>query len=77
VADDGERENFHRSARARPPPADAPDPLPATTTTHVTSSIQDFAVSLGSALANSELPRPLRMIVAGFTGSGSGRRSRS
>jgi hypothetical protein len=39
-------ENFHRSARARPPPADTPDEAPAITTSQVTSLIQDFAVSL-------------------------------
>jgi hypothetical protein len=43
--------NFHRSARARPPPADTPDESPAVTTSQVTPSIQDFAVSLGSDLA--------------------------
>jgi len=39
-------ENFHRSARARPPPADTPDEASAITTSQVTSLIQDFAVSL-------------------------------
>jgi hypothetical protein len=38
--------NFHRSARARPPPADTPDESSAVTTSQVTPSIQDFAVSL-------------------------------
>jgi hypothetical protein len=38
--------NFHRSARARPPPADTPDESSAATTSQVTPSIQDFAVSL-------------------------------
>jgi hypothetical protein len=38
--------NFHRSARARPPPADTPDESSAATTPQVTPSIQDFAVSL-------------------------------
>ena len=46
VADDGELKNFHRSARARPPPADTPDESSAATTSQVTPSIQDFAVSL-------------------------------
>jgi hypothetical protein len=40
--------NFHRSARARPPPADTPDKSSAVTTPQVTPSIQDFAVSLGN-----------------------------
>ena len=31
----------------RPPPADTPDESPAVTTSQVTPSIQDFAVSLG------------------------------
>jgi predicted MFS family arabinose efflux permease len=39
--------NFHRSARARPPPADTPDESSAVTTSQVTPSIHDFAVSLG------------------------------
>jgi hypothetical protein len=38
--------NFHRSARARPPPADTPDESSAVTTSQVTPSTQDFAVSL-------------------------------
>jgi hypothetical protein len=38
--------NFHRSARARPPPADTLDESSAVTTSQVTPSIQDFAVSL-------------------------------
>src|SRR5438046_328727 len=38
--------NFHRSARARPPPADTPDESSAVTTSQVTPSIHDFAVSL-------------------------------
>jgi len=38
--------NFHRSARARPPPADTPDGLSAVTTSQVKPSIHDFAVSL-------------------------------
>jgi hypothetical protein len=38
--------NFHRSARARPPPADTPDESSVVTTSQVTPSIQDFAVSL-------------------------------
>jgi hypothetical protein len=38
--------NFHRSARARPPPADTQDQSSAATTSQVTPSIQDFAVSL-------------------------------
>ncbi len=42
--------NFHRSARARPPPADTPDESSAVTTSQVTPSIQDFAVSLAAAL---------------------------
>jgi hypothetical protein len=42
-------ENFHRSARARPPPADTPDEASAITTSQVTSLIQDFAVSLNHA----------------------------
>ena len=40
--------NFHRSARARPPPADTADESSAVTTSQVTPSIQDFAVSLGT-----------------------------
>jgi hypothetical protein len=39
--------NFHRSARARPPRANMPDGSSAVTTSQVTLSIQDFAVSLG------------------------------
>jgi hypothetical protein len=39
-------ENFHRSARARPPPADTPDEASAVATSQVTHSIHDFAVSL-------------------------------
>ena len=39
--------NFHRSARARPPPADTPDDSSAVTPSQVTPSTQDFAVSLG------------------------------
>jgi hypothetical protein len=46
VAGDVSVENFHRSARARPPPADTPDEASAITTSQVTSLIQDFAVSL-------------------------------
>ena len=38
--------NSHRSARARPPPADTPDESSAVTTSQITPSIQDFAVSL-------------------------------
>jgi hypothetical protein len=38
--------NFHRSARARPPLADAPDESSAVTTSQVTPSIHDFAVAL-------------------------------
>jgi hypothetical protein len=38
--------NFHRSARARPPPADTQDESSAVTTSQVTPSTQDFAVSL-------------------------------
>jgi hypothetical protein len=38
--------NFHRSARARPPPPDTPDESSAVTTSQVTPSIHDFAVSL-------------------------------
>ena len=38
--------NFHRSARARPPPADTPDESSAVTTSQVKPSIHDFAVSL-------------------------------
>jgi hypothetical protein len=38
--------NFHRSARARPPPADTPDESSAVMTSQVKPSIQDFAVSL-------------------------------
>jgi hypothetical protein len=38
--------NFHRSARARPPPADTPDESSAVMTSQVTTSIHDFAVSL-------------------------------
>ncbi len=41
--------NFHRSARARPPPADTPGESSAVTTSQVTHSIQDFAVSLSNA----------------------------
>ena len=59
AADDGERENFHRSAQARPPPADTPDPSPAATTSQVTPSIQDFAVSLAAWV-------PSSLIGAGF-----------
>jgi hypothetical protein len=44
--------NFHRSARARPPPADTPDESSAVTTSQVTPSIQDFAVSLGAKAAD-------------------------
>jgi hypothetical protein len=47
VAGDVSVENFHRSARARPPPADTPDEASTITTSQVTSLIQDFAVSLG------------------------------
>ena len=39
--------NFHRSARARPPPADTQDESSAVTTSQVTPSTQDFAVSRG------------------------------
>jgi hypothetical protein len=39
--------NFHRSARARPPPADTQDESSAVTTSQVKPSTQDFAVSLG------------------------------
>jgi hypothetical protein len=41
--------NFHRSARARPPPPDTPDESSAVTTSQVTPSIHDFAVSLATA----------------------------
>jgi hypothetical protein len=47
VAGDVSVENFHRSARARPPPADTPDEASTITTSQATSLIQDFAVSLG------------------------------
>jgi hypothetical protein len=43
--------NFHRSARARPPPADTQDESSAVTTSQVTPSTQDFAVSLLGAPA--------------------------
>jgi hypothetical protein len=43
--------NFHRSARARPPPADTPDESSAVTTSQVTPSIHDFAVSLPATAA--------------------------
>jgi hypothetical protein len=46
-ADDGERENFHRSAQARPPPADTPHAPPVVTTPQVKDSLHDFAVPLG------------------------------
>jgi len=39
-------ENFHRSARARPPPVDTPDKSPAAPTPQVTPSVHDFAVSM-------------------------------
>jgi hypothetical protein len=48
--------NFHRSARARPPPPDTPDESSAVTTSQVTPSIHDFAVSLGYLRLN---PRQL------------------
>ena len=44
MAGDGGVKNFHRSARARPPPADTPDESSAVTTSQVTPSIHDFAV---------------------------------
>jgi hypothetical protein len=47
AADDGERRNFHRSARACPPRSDTPGTSPATTTPQVTALLHDFAVSLG------------------------------
>jgi len=53
--------NFHRSARARPPPADTPDESSAVTTSQVTPSIHDFAVSLapdGSPLVRTQLRPP-------------------
>ena len=58
-ADDGERENFHRSARAGPcpPPADTPHALPVVMTSQVTPSLHDF----GGALGLSCLRRGLRL----------------
>ncbi len=47
VAGDGERRNFHRSARAPPATTDTPDTSPDVTTSQVTASLHDFAVSLG------------------------------
>lgn len=47
VADDGERENFHHSARPCPPPVDTPHALPVITTSQVKDSFHDFAVPLG------------------------------
>src|SRR5690242_15715049 len=49
VAGAGERENFHRSAPPCPPPADTPDASLLVTTSQVTASLHDFAVSLGRA----------------------------
>jgi hypothetical protein len=46
-AGDGERENFHRSARALPAAADTPGISSPPTAPQVTALIQDFAVSLG------------------------------
>jgi len=46
VAGDGERENFHRSARARLPSADTPDTSPAAAKQQLTVSIHYFAGSL-------------------------------
>jgi hypothetical protein len=54
--------NFHRSARARPPPADTQDESSAVTTSQVTPSTQDFAVSL------------IRERIEGDTGDGHPRR---
>jgi hypothetical protein len=48
--------NFHRSARARPPPADTLDESSAVTTSQVTPSIQDFAVSLGRTYPRPPIP---------------------
>jgi hypothetical protein len=45
VAGNGERRNFHRSARALSAAADAPDTSPVVTTSQVIASIHDFAVS--------------------------------
>jgi hypothetical protein len=56
--------NFHRSARARPPPADTPDESSAVTTSQVTPSIQDFAVSLPRNRSIS-LPGPLANTLTG------------
>src|SRR5690349_2161396 len=49
VAGAGERENFHRSAPPCPPPADTPDASLLVTTSQVTASLHDFAVSLRRA----------------------------
>jgi hypothetical protein len=44
---DGERENFHRSARTLPAIRATPDTSPVVTISQVTASLHDFAVSLG------------------------------
>jgi hypothetical protein len=46
VAGDGTRENFHRSARPRPPPANTPDPPLVPTAPQVTAPPNDLAGSL-------------------------------
>jgi hypothetical protein len=51
-------ENFHRFAGARPPPADTPDTSSVVTTSQVTPSIHDFAVSLVPLAADAYLKAP-------------------
>jgi hypothetical protein len=46
MAEDDERENFHRSARALPATRGQPHALPVVTTSQVKDSLHDFAVPL-------------------------------
>jgi hypothetical protein len=48
AAEDGERRNFHRSARSLPAARRRAGHISSITTSQVTASIHDFAVSLGS-----------------------------
>lgn len=48
VTGDGERGNFYRSARTRPPPTEMPDSSPSAMKPQFTALIHDFAASLGS-----------------------------
>ena len=56
-ADDGERRNFHRFARAPPATRRHAGHISPTATSQVTASLHDFAVSLAQARSSDEFAR--------------------